>query len=346
MAINFEGSLTGPTGEIRHFSQQAFVKLASDLSRCFICGTSEADSQFDCEHVIPDWLLSRYCLHSKRITLPNGHQQMYGRYTIRCCKICNGHLGKTIETPISQIFVGDLHAIRDGLQACSQALLYQWLCLLFIKIHLKDREFRADPDERNESVQISEFYDWDGLHHIHSVARATHSGAIIDDSVPGTTFFFEMASNHEEFDLNSLSDYSTILVRIGSVGIVSVLNDCGFVGPMVSEFLSGISGPMSAIQLREVAARLAYGNKLLTNRPNFWSELERDEILTIRSRPPVPGERGEIDRAELGHLIAHSCGPLLMNSHTPDPEEKIRQLQRGEIQLIYHDDGSFIRDEE
>ncbi len=346
MAINFEGSLTGPTGEIRHFSRQAFVKLASDLSRCFICGVSEADCQFNNEHVIPDWLLRRFDLHSRRITLPNGRQLMYGRYTVRCCQSCNELLGRTIETPISRLFLGDIRSVEKNLQAISLTHLYQWLCLLFIKLLLKDREIRADPDTRNQSVNVSEFYDWDGLHHIHSVARATRSGAKIDSSVPGTTFFFEMAPKHGEFDLNSLTDYSTILVRIGSVGIVSVLNDCGFVGPMVSEFLSGISGPMSAIQLREVAARLAYGNKLLTNRPNFWSELERDEILAIRSRPPVPGELGEIDSAELGHLIAFSCGPLLMNSHTPEPEEKIRQLQRGEIQFIYHDDGSFIRDDE
>ena len=113
-----------------------------------------------------------------------------------------------------------------------------------------------------------------------------------------------------------------------------MLNDCGFVGPMVSEYLSHISGPLSAIQLREVAARLAYGNKLLANRPAFWSELERDEILTMRSRPPAPGERGKVDRAELGHIIAFSCGPLIMNSNTPEPEEKIRRLQRGEIQSL------------
>lgn len=342
MAIDHEGSLTGPTGEIRHFSQRAFVKLASDTSRCFICGIGAADCQFNDEHVIPDWLLRRFCLHSRRITLPNGHQLMYGRYTLRCCQSCNSLLGRNIEIPISQLFVEDFHATVENFHANAPILLYQWLCLLFIKLHLKDREIRMDPDPRNESVQISEIYDWEGLHHIHSVAMAAHSGAKIDDSVPGTTFVFEMKPELEEFDLLSLSDYSTILIRIGSVGIVSVLNDCGFVGPMVSEYLSYISGPMSSIQLREVAARLAYGNKSLTNRPVFWSELERERILTIRSRPPASGECGEVDKAELGHLIAFSCGPLLKRSSTPEPEEKIRQLQRGEIQFLYRDDGSFI----
>lgn len=344
MAIDPEGSLTGPAGEIRHFSRRAFVKLASDTSRCFICGISAADCQFNDEHVIPDWLLRRFCLHSRRITLPNGHQLMYGRYTLRCCQSCNSLLGRNIETPISQLFVEEFHATVENLRANSPTLLYQWLCLLFIKLHLKDREIRVEPDVRKESVQISEIYDWDELHHIHSVARAAQSSAKIDDSVPGTTFVFEMKQELEEFDLGSLSDYSTVLIRIGSVGIVSVLNDCGFVGPMVSEYLSHISGPMSAIQLREVAARLAYGNKLLTNRPAFWSELEREGILTIWSRLPASGEHGEVDKTELGHLIAFSCGSLLMSSNTPEPEEKILQLQRGEIQFLYRDDGSFIQD--
>jgi hypothetical protein len=39
-----------------------------------------------------------------------------------------------------------------------------------------------------------------------------------------------------------------------------------------------------------------------------------------------------------------ACGPLLRKSHTPDIEHKIVQLGRGEIQFLYHDDGSLIAD--
>lgn len=342
MAIDAEGSLTDAKGEVRHFGLQAFAKLARDTSRCFVCGISNAHRTFNDEHVIPDWVLRRFSLHSRRLTLPNGNQTMYGRYTVRCCASCNRLLGARVEDAISRLFEDDTHSTVRKLKGAS-ALLYQWLCLLFIKLHLKDREIRIDPDARNESAQIGEIYDWGGLHHIHSVARAAHSGATINEVVLGTTFVTEMKLGGEPFDFGSLSEYSTIMVRIGRLGIASVLNDCGYVGSIVDEYLSGISGPLSAIQLREVAARLAYGNQLLKHRPVFWTEADGD-ALSIRAKPPASGDRDEVNSEELGRLIAFSCGPLLLNSKTPGAEEKLRQLERGKIQFLYDDDGTFIRD--
>jgi hypothetical protein len=234
--------------------------------------------------------------------------------------------------------------VYSKLKDADPAMLYQWLCLLFIKVHLKDRDVRADPDLRNESPQLGDYHDWDGLHHIHSVARVPQSRAKIDASVLGTTFIFPMQSEHEPFDFGDLSEYSTVCLRIGSVGIASVLNDCGRVAHMVAEYLSGISGPLSGIQLREIGARLAYGNELLTNRPTFWSELAHEQALTIRSSVPDFGDVPPIDRLALGRLMAHACGPLLLNSATPDAREKVKQLERGETQFLYRDDDSFIAD--
>lgn len=342
MTIDPDGSLVDARGRVRHFGRPAFEKLAGDLDRCFVCGVDRAVVDFNDEHVVPDWLLRRFDLHSRRIILPNGQQQLYGRYTLRCCTPCNTLLGARLETPVSQLFTDDTFSTVKNLRAADPTLIYGWLCLVFIKLHLKDREFRADPDRRNPSPQIGDIYDWDGLHHIHSVARIPHSEARVDSAVPGTTYFFEMAEEPESFDFGSLSDYSTLTLRIGDLGIAAVLNDCGNVGTIVHEYLSHISGPISSIQLREIAARLAYGNTLLVSRPNFWSELERGETLTIRSSPPSSRETHDVDVAELGQLIGFSCAPLLRNSSTPNVEAKIDQLVRGEIQFLYHDDGSFI----
>jgi hypothetical protein len=342
MAIDADGSLVDARGRLRHFGRRAFEKLAADLDRCFVCGIARTVVDFNDEHVIPDWVLRRFNLHSRRITLPNGQQQLYGRYTIRCCAPCNALLGTRLETPVSQLFEDNVGATVENLKAADPTLLYSWLCLVFIKLHLKDREFRADPDRRNPSVQVGDIYDWDGLHHVHSVARTSHSGASVEPSVPGTTCFFEMADAPESFDFGSLSDYSTFALRIGNLGIATVLNDCGYVGALVREYLSHITGPISSIQLREIAARLAYGNTLLVSRPSFWSELAPGGNLTIRSSSPISHEIHDVDRADLGRVIAYACAPLLRKSRTPDVELKIEQLARGEIQFLYHDDGSFI----
>jgi hypothetical protein len=348
MAINAEGSFVDPDGTLRHFGRQAFVALAMDLDRCFVCGVASHESNrsdFNDEHVIPDWVLRRFALHSRRITLPNGREFMYGRYTLRCCVRCNSLLAAEIETPISKVLNGTYEEVCAKLGESDPALLYKWLCLLFIKCHLKDREIRIDPDMRVQSENLGGLYDWDGLHHIHSVARSPHSRASIDSSVLGTTFVFPMQDSKEPFDFGNLSDYSTISLRVGSVGIASVLNDCRGVEHLVREYFSVITGPLSGIQLREVAARLAYGNTLMRNRPKFWSELDRGD-LTIRSLPANPWPIPAIDRAELGNILVGACGSLLRNSRTPDVENKISQILRGEIQFLYHDDGSFISDSE
>ncbi len=345
MPINDEGSLVDPDGQVRHFSQAAFAELAVDSHRCFACGVHSSQREFNFEHVIPDWVLRRFALHSQRITLPNGLEYMYGRYTLRCCKDCNSRLAADIETPISRMLAGSFEDVRDKLRDSDPSLLYRWLCLLFIKCHLKDREIRINPDRRVESATLGEMYDWEGLHHIHSVARATHSRAAIDDAVLGTTLLFSMQESREPFDFGDLSDYSTISIRVGSVGIAFVLNDCRAVEALVTEYFAGVTGPLSGVQLREIAARLAYGNTLLARRPKFWSELHEGD-LRIRALPANPWPISDVDRAALGRILAGACGPLLKNSQTPDIERKMEQLSRGEIQFLYHDDGSFISDSE
>jgi hypothetical protein len=152
-----------------------------------------------------------------------------------------------------------------------------------------------------------------------------------------------MKTEREQFDYGDLYWYSTIFIRIGSVGIVSVLDDAGCVWPKVSEYLSRISGPLgplSSIQLREIAARLAYVNSRLNRRPDFFSELAYEQDLTIRLRLPRPEKIEAGDRLEQGRLLDYLCSPHL--PLTPNFEERIRQLQRDEVQFLYHDDGSFI----
>lgn len=101
-----------------------------------------------------------------------------------------------------------------------------------------------------------------------------------------------MMPSKEPFDIGTLSSYSTIVARVGSIGVVSVLNDRAYVGSMVRQYLSRISGPLSAIQLREIAARMAYGNTLLKSRPQFWTEWKHQKRLTtpLWNSPTGPGE--------------------------------------------------------
>ena len=342
MPIDPDGSLIDGRGRLRHFSRHAFEKLAANRGRCFICGADRSLVDFNDEHVIPDWLLRRFDLHSRRVTLPNSAQQLYGRYKLRCCTPCNTLLGSTIEKRVSKLFTDDAESSVDNLKNADPSFLYCWLCLVFIKILLKDREFRADLDRRIPSSMIGDMYDWDGLQHIHSVARIPHSEATVDSAVIGTTYIFEMYGGQEKFDFCTISDYSTLMIRIGSLGIAAVLNDGGCVSAAVHDYLSHISGPLSSIQLREVAAHLAYGNKRLVSRPWFWTELAHEKTVTIRSGAPSQLEFRDVDLSELGELIAFSCAPLMRNSQMPNLDEAIEYIKLGKAQFLYRADGSFI----
>ena len=56
-------------GQIKLFSIKDFVSIICLENNCFICGASHSDKTFNEEHVLPNWILRKFNLHSKKITL-------------------------------------------------------------------------------------------------------------------------------------------------------------------------------------------------------------------------------------------------------------------------------------
>jgi hypothetical protein len=341
MSIDSDGSLVDLDGVLRFFSQEAFVALANDPARCFLCGTLKGAAPFNDEHIVPDWILRRFQLHQARVTLPNGSKVAYGQYKLRCCEQCNALLGMQVEQPLSRL-LGQGFAALEHAVAQPNCLMYQWLCLLFIKTHLRDRDFRAHQDRRQPNTSLAALYEWRELHHVHTVARAAKSQALIDPCVRGTVLGFEMTDSSEPFDYCDFYPHSTMLVRIGKVGLVAVLNDCGGVSRILQPFISGIDGPLSRVQLREIAARAAYGNALLMARPTFRSELRAGRDLLILCERPNTWEPEAVDRGALGRLIQHFCADMIRMSYTPEKEALIERLGSGDVTLLYNDSGAFM----
>jgi hypothetical protein len=73
-----DGSAIDEANRIVYFSVERFVADVCNGNRCFICGAYPAVTQFNDEHVLPDWILRKYNLHAKSITLPNGTTFRYG----------------------------------------------------------------------------------------------------------------------------------------------------------------------------------------------------------------------------------------------------------------------------
>ena len=145
----------------------------------FLCDGEDPSCLHNHEYVIPQWLLAKHCLHSKKINLPNGGRLSYGQYTLPCCVECNFLMGEKIETPTSRLIAGGLSSVGEYLETEGHWLFFIWLALIYLKTHLKDRQLRFHLDRRLGADPISDFYDWAEMHHIHCMARAFFTGAQI-----------------------------------------------------------------------------------------------------------------------------------------------------------------------
>ena len=72
-----EGSVRDAEGRIVFFVADHFLRDIVEGDCCLICGATVEEKTFNDEHVIPDWMLRRYQLHNKTITIPGGSQFRY-----------------------------------------------------------------------------------------------------------------------------------------------------------------------------------------------------------------------------------------------------------------------------
>jgi len=345
MSIDFvvhaDRSITSPSGKILFFSGERFQREIVDGDACFLCGTSRDKSAFNDEHVIPDWVLRYTDIYDKRIVLPNGASLRYAEYKIPCCVECNRFLGLSVETPVSEALRLGLDGARRLLSERGPWPLFHWMALLFIKTHLKDRLLRFHLDRRKGQEPISAVHDWSLLHHVHCVARSVYTGAEVEPAVLGSLFVFETRKEgFEPFDYADVSS-GALMIRLGSLGIVAVLNDASAALNLESQVLfPSISGPLSPMQLREVLARVAYLNLRLKYRPTHYSHLEHGKYILgattekhIYLKRMFPGGRGK---------IMHRLATDFVRGAPPKDRAQLEiHLKRGRWTFLYKSDGSF-----
>ncbi|WP_141734376.1 HNH endonuclease [Oligoflexus tunisiensis] len=130
-------SVIDSNGRIIFFSIERFMKDIVEGSCCFVCGASPDSKVFNDEHVLPNWILKKYELHDKYITLTNQTKLKYGSYVIPCCKDCNTDMGRMIEEPIRNILLKGYDEVVKHIEKNGIMLFYVWMALIFTKTHLK-----------------------------------------------------------------------------------------------------------------------------------------------------------------------------------------------------------------
>lgn len=341
-----DGSIIDQQGKVIFFSTERFVNDICLGACCFICGARRGEKTFNDEHILPRWLLKKYDLFQKTITLPNETTVRYGTYTVSCCQDCNSLMGNEIETPISEVVQRGPDAVNDFIASGHLLKVIIWMGLIFLKTHLKDRFLRLNLDKRLGTERIADGYEWEKLHHVHSVVRCFFTGCFVEREAVGSFLSLPVRTevSADQFDFADLYYEQTMLLRMGDLALLTVFDDSGGVLSYFYKRLERITGPVSELQLREIMAEFAFLNLHLRERPVFYTECDR-----TRQTCRVVGRRPQLDLSELdmtvrGRLLRHTLRHALNIVRVPglSESEVLEEISSGRFTLLFDDEGNFI----
>jgi hypothetical protein len=341
-----DGLVEDTSGKVLFVPLDQFKARIVNPDMCFICGALRRSTPFNDEHILPDWVLREYGLHSRKITLPNQTDFTYGQYKIPCCKRCNEAMALEFETPLSTV-------IKNGYQAFAQYSLspqgmrkiFNWLSLIFFKTHLKDLSLRWNRDSRDGDLSsIGSACDIESLHHIYCVARSFYSRSEWSEGVIGSVCILECleeTSPEANFDYSDLSFSKSLLLRLGSVAVIAVLDDGGAGEAFVRKHVDRIDGPLTYLQVREVFARYSSIPPLLKEKARFRTNFNTESgVVRIEALLPTLFETGRDEGNLQGRLRYQLCRDGLIGA--PNRSFIEDELMQNRRSFLFDSEGRFI----
>jgi hypothetical protein len=346
MKKNENNTIIDSEGKILFFGLNDFLTEIAQKNNCFICGAEPSTKKFNDEHVIPDWILKKYKLHSKKITLTNGSKLNYGHYKIPCCQDCNTELGKIYELPLSKLLSKPYTEICHEIDANPEIskLIFKWLSIIFIKTHLKDKSLLKERDLSKQTGFIGDNHYWEDMHHVHCISRSHYTNAIIDIQVYGTLLVLPALCNEgtDDFDYIDSESGKAVMLKLGEFCVVAVLNDSGATYSLFAEVIRKINGPLTSFQIREIVAHLNFLNLSLKDKPVYQSSIKGNgeyKIITI-----LPEKINLIDEVE-GSVTAGDFLRYYVENMIGDIENReqiLDEIQKGTRNYLLDEKGEFI----
>lgn len=314
-------------------------------SGCFVCGKSKNDlNPFNDEHVVPNWLLKKYQLHDTTLSLPNGNKVKYSTYKIRCCITCNSALGKHFEIPISRLIDQVGYDGLDSLKTDDRYLLYKWLGLIYLKVHLRDKFNRLHLDVREKRLAIAEEYNWNDFHHVHQMVFSELRGTKMHPCVKGTLFALKCSADYWTkgfFDYLDLHHGSAMMIKIGNTALFAVLDDGKLCQHFLEKSLAKIIYGLNRFQCIEVLSTLAFVRCQLSPQPVFSTITNRhNKTSAINCEMPARVGLDNIDVKVRGSFMAAMIG-----EHMKRFPVKVQNLiKEGELSFLFNSDGELINE--
>ena len=269
------------SGEYIFSSLARFQNAAAVTNCCFLCTRCpDGRRDFNDEHVIPNWVLSEFDLHSERIGLPNDTLMTYGQYVVRACVACNSALADLLESKVSPVLRAPSFAPDEG----ESRTLFFWLCSLFVKTHIKSSRLRLHRDHRQPPKTIGETFDYSRIHHPFCLLRAMMLDIPIEDAAFGSILVYE--AHDDGFDYQDSWAGNVVAVRFHRTFILCVLDDCGAVATKLGPWSRQVvNGPITFLQGRELVSRAVSLNLSLRKRPAFQTIVDHGSPSLVVELP-------------------------------------------------------------
>ena len=301
---------------------------------CFLCGCYPDGVEFNNEHVIPDWLLRHTGISNMSITLPNGRLLRYSSYKVRSCEQCNSFLSENVEEPISQAIKGGFDSISEFFNM-NRKLVFQWLCLIYYKVHFRDFSLRFNVDRRERDTPIGALYAWPNFHHIFCVARSVIFDAQFSSGVVGTIKVFQLNDweRHGSYDYRDHWITDTIFIRIKDICIYVSFTDAEAVRHMTQDKFARVPQRLNHIQAIEIYGDFIAAKMHFNQQHDFHSFYDPDaDLLRIVAETSSDFDWRDLDPSIRGSAQVFAFQPEFGNftmdglSH----EETYNEIASGE----------------
>jgi hypothetical protein len=238
------------------------------LQTCFLCSRRLTKKHRTDEHVFPKWVQERFGLWNQQLVLLNGTSIPYRQLTIPCCAQCNNENLSQLENTVRTAVEQGAEAVRS----LPPLALFQWMGKIYYGLLYKEYFLRRDRTASTKSTIISrKVLERFKLHHVflQSIKRPIE----FHDFFPASIFVHRLQcsrDNRRQFDFRDLHHFLGLSIRLGTVGVIAVLQDGGaqaeILGKAHFEFYERDLHPL---QFAELTAGTFYKATLMNRVPKY-----------------------------------------------------------------------------
>lgn len=265
------------------------------FERCFLCGCDFEGAKRTDEHVFPKWLQHRFGLFNQTLNLLNHSTIPYRALRIPCCSECNGvHLAQMEER-----FIALLERGFTELSVEDEKVVFQWTAKILYGTLYKELSLLHDRREPHLGT-IMHPDTIERYRTLHMLLQSIRIPTEFREPRPWSIFVFK----YEGTDFDYINDIQSqcFSVKLGTVGVSVVFEDCGAVGINL-RWMHGLKMfSLNEIQYLEASAIIFYGKRLMTNSISYMTAYSLTEkVMTIA---PMNRARGrEWEHEEYASLL-------------------------------------------